>query len=94
MVVAGADLSKQKMFKKLVIAGDDDPVKNTNFNRNLQPWEHANRRVGAPKVKWAKSAAEYFWNSIRHKLPENIRAQPLNLNDNRHTELIRLHANG
>ena len=56
--------SKIKLFAKLIIANNDNPVKSTTLNPELQAWEHANRRVGRPKMKWATEAANSLWEAM------------------------------
>lgn len=81
-------LSKVTAFEKLVAAEPHDPVRATNLTVQLRPWIYGNRRVGAPKAKWAAEAAKQYWTHIRSHLPTDMQDQELNLDNPRHVQVV------
>ena len=57
--------AKKKRAIRIIRADSDDPQRQMTFERGLKPWNHANKRVGAPKTKWATEAVRSIWNEIR-----------------------------
>lgn len=57
--------AKNRRVARLINAGPNDPQKEITFERGLKTWNHVNKRVGAPKIKWAREAVKLLWNDLR-----------------------------
>ena len=57
--------AKKRRVARVINAGPNDPQKEITFERGLKAWNHVNKRVGAPKIKWATEAVKLLWNDIR-----------------------------
>ena len=57
--------AKRKRAARNTIASQFDPERRMTFERGRGPWDHVNKRVGAPKNKWTTEAVKPIWNDIR-----------------------------
>ena len=57
--------AKRKRAAKIINASQNDPQRQITFESGLRPWDHVNKRVGTPKIKWATEAVKLIWNGIR-----------------------------
>ena len=80
---------KLKMYKHILNAKEDDPIRTTTINpQTLRSWTPGVRRSGRPKQhQWAEHAAKEFWAEIQPTLPPTLQGQEF-----RHEEPVHIAA--
>ena len=86
----------ENVYKKLnikrackIIREPNSIAHKVTFQSNLlDKWTHSNRRVGQPRMSWAKTAVNEIWNLIKEQLSE-FRYAALDNTKIHHTETMK-----
>ena len=57
--------AKKKRVVKMINANQADPQRHITFERGLNAWNHTNKKVGAPQIKWTTETVKLLWHEIR-----------------------------
>lgn len=86
--------AKTKRVINVIKAGRDDPQNQITFETGLKAWNHANERIGAPRIKWANEAVKLLWEQVRETKSPPRTTQAYNPNSPGQERILKTAAEG
>ena len=79
-------------MKRIIRAEESEPAKAVTFRTSLEPWSYPNKRVGAPKAKWAMGALREYFKEVVKDIGSEGQTQEYNPQDEQQEQMILEHA--
>ena len=84
--------AKTRRLKRIIRAEESEPAKAVTFRTSLEPWSYPNKRVGAPKAKWAMGALREYFKEVAKDIGSEGQTQEYNPQDEQQEQMILEHA--